>query len=85
MLGKTYFSVLGLYLDFQQKQGRTLEACEISVAVVERGKVVDQLEEMYIYVDIISVLGICDFQGGIEDGLKKGEDYFALANALIYF
>ena len=52
--------------------------------MIEGRQVIDQFEEMYISTDKISVLGISDFQGRIEDGSGKGEDYFGLANTSFY-
>ena len=53
--------------------------------MIEGGNAIDQFEEMYIYAEWISVVGISDFPRGLKYGSWKGEGYFGLANTLVYF
>lgn len=74
---------INVYLDdnLVYTQGRTPRACEKSITVVEGREIVDQFEKVYVSKGRVSVLGICNIQGGLEYGSQICKDHFALDKA----
>jgi hypothetical protein len=48
---------------------------EVSVEKIVAGKDFNKSKKVFLYEDRTSLLGICDFSRGIEDGSREVESY----------
>jgi hypothetical protein len=50
-----------------------------------RGKDFNKYEEVFLYEDRTSLLGICDLSRRIEDGSREGKGYKIMAFSKVHF
>jgi len=58
---------------------------EIGVEEIATREDFNKFEEVFLHEDITSLLGICDFSRGIEDGSIEGKSYKIMAFSKVCF